>query len=87
LPNCPKILGFEPRCVKRTQADRAANLLINFFTKENLPMFNLKTSKSSLWLVAVLTFAGGIAHAQAGLNDLQIAHAAYTADVIDSALK
>jgi len=44
---------------------------------------NLKTSKTSLLIAAVLTFSAGIAHAQAGLNDLQIAHAAYTADVID----
>jgi hypothetical protein len=34
-------------------------------------------------IAAVLTFAVGIAHAQAGLNDLEVAHAAYTADVID----
>ncbi|MGB8538026.1 MAG: DUF4142 domain-containing protein [Acidobacteriaceae bacterium] len=46
-------------------------------------MFNQKTSKTSLLMAAVLAFAAGIAHAQAGLNDLQIAHAAYTADVID----
>lgn len=46
-------------------------------------MFNLKTSKTSLLIAVVLTFAAGVAHAQAGLNDLQIAHAAYTADVID----
>lgn len=47
-------------------------------------MFNLKTLKTSLFIAVVLTFAAaGIAHAQAGLNDLQIAHAAYTADVID----
>lgn len=43
----------------------------------------LKTSRASLLIAAVLTLAAGIAHAQAGLNDLQIAHAAYTADVID----
>jgi putative membrane protein len=48
-----------------------------------LPTFNLKTSRTSLLIAVVLTLAAGIAHAQAGLNDLQIAHAAYTADVID----
>lgn len=46
-------------------------------------MFNLKTSRTSLLIAVVLTLAAAIAHAQAGLNDLQIAHAAYTADVID----
>lgn len=46
-------------------------------------MFNLKTSRTSLLIAVVLTLAAGIAHAQAGLNDLQIAHAVYTADVID----
>ncbi|HZD76158.1 MAG TPA: DUF4142 domain-containing protein [Acidobacteriaceae bacterium] len=46
-------------------------------------MLNLKTVKSALLTAAVLTFAAGVAHAQAGLSDLQIAHAAYTADVID----
>ena len=43
-------------------------------------MSNLKTAL----LTAVALFSAvGIAHAQAGLNDLEIAHAAYTADVID----
>ncbi|WP_263366575.1 DUF4142 domain-containing protein [Edaphobacter bradus] len=46
-------------------------------------MFDLKTLKTSLLIAIVLTLAAGIAHAQAGLSDLQIAHAAYTADVID----
>ena len=46
-------------------------------------MFNLKTVTAALLTAAALTFAAGAAHAQAGLNDLQMAHAAYTADVID----
>jgi putative membrane protein len=43
-------------------------------------MFTLKTS---LFAAAALISVTNVAHAQAGLNDLQIAHAAYTADVID----
>lgn len=43
-------------------------------------MSNLKTA---LLTAATLIFTVGVAHAQAGLNDLEIAHAAYTADVID----
>ena len=43
----------------------------------------LKTSRALVLIVALLTLAAGIADAQAGLNDLQIAHAAYTADVTD----
>src|SRR5271170_7724686 len=43
----------------------------------------LKTTKTSLLFAAAVIFAAGVAQAQAGLNDLQIAHAAYTADVID----
>jgi len=35
-----------------------------------------------LSVVATLAFTG-LVHAQAGLNDLEVAHAAYTADVID----
>ena len=43
-------------------------------------MFNIKTS---MLAAATLMSIAGVAHAQAGLNDLEIAHAAYTADVID----
>lgn len=43
-------------------------------------MFSIKTS---LVAAVALMSVTGIAHAQAGLNDLQVAHAAYTADVID----
>ena len=43
-------------------------------------MSNLKTA---LLTAVALISTVGIAHAQAGLNDLEIAHAAYTADVID----
>jgi putative membrane protein len=39
--------------------------------------------KSVLFATAALFGAVGAAHAQAGLNDLQIAHSAFTADVID----
>jgi putative membrane protein len=42
------------------------------------------TMLKSTLLAAVATLAlTGAAHAQAGLNDLEVAHAAYTADVID----
>jgi putative membrane protein len=42
--------------------------------------------KTMLLATAALLLAGaGAAHAQAGLNDLQVAHSAYTADVIDIA--
>ena len=43
-------------------------------------MSNLKTA---LLTAVALISTVGVAHAQAGLNDLEIAHAAYTADVID----
>jgi putative membrane protein len=39
--------------------------------------------KLSLFAVSMLISATGAAYAQAGLNDLEVAHAAYTADVID----
>lgn len=39
--------------------------------------------KIALLTAAALISTAGIAHAQAGLNDLEVAHAAYTADVID----
>lgn len=43
----------------------------------------MKTFKTTLLAAALLIAGTSAAHAQAGLNDLQIAHAAYTADVID----
>ncbi|MCR4470456.1 DUF4142 domain-containing protein [Burkholderia sp. SCN-KJ] len=43
-------------------------------------MFNIKTS---LLAAVTLMSVTGFAHAQTGLNDLEVAHAAYTADVID----
>jgi putative membrane protein len=43
----------------------------------------MTTFKYVLFATAALFGAVGAAHAQAGLNDLQIAHSAYTADVID----
>ncbi|GGF37329.1 membrane protein [Aliidongia dinghuensis] len=39
--------------------------------------------KTALLTAIALVSAAGVAHAQAGLNDLEIAHAAYTADTID----
>ena len=39
--------------------------------------------RTTLLTAIALVSAVGVAHAQAGLNDLEIAHAAYTADVID----
>lgn len=39
--------------------------------------------KTVILAVATLLSSLGFAHAQAGLNDLEVAHAAYTADVID----
>jgi len=38
---------------------------------------------TALLSAVALLSAAGVAHAQAGLNDLETAHAAYTADVID----
>jgi len=43
-------------------------------------MLNIKTKHMA---AAALIFVAGVARAQAGLNDLEIAHAAYTADTID----
>ena len=43
----------------------------------------MTTFKNILIGAAALLFTASATHAQSGLNDLQIAHAAYTADVID----
>ena len=47
-------------------------------------MIRFRTSLLAAAAVAALAgFGGGSAHAQSGLNDLQVAHSAYTADLID----
>lgn len=43
-------------------------------------MLNIKTMRAA---AAALIFVAGVVHAQAGLDDLEIAHAAYTADKVD----
>ena len=43
----------------------------------------MNTFKKTLLIAAAMLAGATAAYAQAGLNDLQIAHAAYTADVID----
>jgi putative membrane protein len=39
--------------------------------------------KTTLLTAAALVSLAGVVHSQAGLNDLEVAHSAYTADVID----
>ena len=53
-----------------------------------IPAFSANTASAATKTVlaaaiAALVFAGSAAQAQSGLNDLQVAHSAYTADVID----
>jgi putative membrane protein len=43
----------------------------------------MTTFKKALLAATALLAASSVAYAQSGLNDLQIAHSAYTADVID----
>jgi putative membrane protein len=57
----------------------AQNAIVNPL-REDVRMTNLKTT---LIVAAALLSTSVFAHAQAGLSDLEIAHAAYTADVID----